>query len=295
MSSPRVSYMNLNDRMDDIRTWRLGEILFYAVLLVWLGLLGFGTLVYATKLGNQSDMNSQEEEGLHEGLNNSATIRITDYEEDMKKDLGTDVVQLAKKKRICLPFAALSCSRNGAKLFKKSESHTTDPDRVTEAQKVTQLFDGMKFYAFLWLMLGMTYLFALTFVISNTKDFNKLYQNFIFTLVPTSYFAVDALLFLSGLIATYNLLLRDSFGLKDIPSFWVGRYLRLVPMVVIVMTVAYFALGRVVVGPMSQLFNESLAGCATYWWTNFVMINNFYPKGMEGTCMWWTWYISLDF
>jgi len=51
-----------------------------------------------------------------------------------------------------------------------------------------------------------------------------------------------------------------------------------------------------VAGPAAPLYVKSFSDCKTLWWTNFLMINNFYPaKSGEGSCMWWTWYLSVDF
>jgi len=75
----------------------------------------------------------------------------------------------------------------------------------------------MKVYCFIWLALGMTYYFAEWYVISNPGDKDKFFGQFMFVLIPMSYFACDVLLFISAFINTYNFMKADltvSFVLK---------------------------------------------------------------------------------
>ena len=45
---------------------------------------------------------------------------------------------------------------------------------------------------------------------------------------------------------------------------------------------------------MGSLYYQAFDSCGTYWWTNLLLINNFYPAGLNG-CMWWTWILSVCF
>ena len=40
---------------------------------------------------------------------------------------------------------------------------------------------------------------------------------------------------------------------------------------------------------------RSSCGCPSYWWTNILYIQNFYPAGDQNNeCMSWTWYLAND-
>jgi hypothetical protein len=73
------------------------------------------------------------------------------------------------------------------------------------------------------------------------------------------------------------------------------RLYRLIPIIAFVMFTARYIIPRFVEGPLCQRFNEEFADCDKYFWTNLLLINNFYPSGLTSTCMAWTWFASVDF
>ena len=48
-----------------------------------------------------------------------------------------------------------------------------------------------------------------------------------------------------------------------------------------------------VVGCLS--FVDEISNCQTYWWTNLLYINNFYPINYKEQCIPWAWYLANDF
>ena len=60
------------------------------------------------------------------------------------------------------------------------------------------------------------------------------------------------------------------------------------------MGLACLLMPKLVGGPVGSLYMEAFAGCKKYWWTNLLLINNFYPMGATN-CMWWTWILSICF
>ena len=45
-------------------------------------------------------------------------------------------------------------------------------------------------------------------------------------------------------------------------------------------------------GPIWNTYAKVMQGCESYWWTNLIFINNFYPVNYDDKCMPWTWFIA---
>ncbi|CAH1397482.1 unnamed protein product [Nezara viridula] len=103
---------------------------------------------------------------------------------------------------------------------------------------------------------------------------------------------IDTFFVISGVLLTWNCLEnRKKFNLL---SYYTRRYLRLTPpyfaMILIISTFA----NKLCDGPLcSYLIDQEKDSCASYWWTNVLYINNFYP-GVLHSCMPISWYLSTD-
>ena len=45
-------------------------------------------------------------------------------------------------------------------------------------------------------------------------------------------------------------------------------------------------------GPIWNTYSKVMQGCNSYWWTNLVFINNFYPLNYDDKCMPWTMFVA---
>lgn len=211
----------------------------------------------------------------------------------MEKELGKDTVMLAKKNVFMTTFIPFSIIRNFGKYVSPQKPHFED--KLQQEEDNLRIFDGMKFWAFLWLVFANTYLFATYFVVKNTSDINTFYSQFLFTLVPFAYVAVDVFLFMSAAINTYNMLKLKEFDPLTILRLYAQRAMRFIPMIALIMFLGYVGVARMISGPISYLYLETFSGCAKHWWSNLLLVNNFYPAKYDSNCMWWTWYFSVDF
>lgn len=46
-------------------------------------------------------------------------------------------------------------------------------------------------------------------------------------------------------------------------------------------------------GPIWKYYNDMMTTCNSYWWTNAIFINNFYPVNYDDKCMGWNWYLPV--
>lgn len=106
---------------------------------------------------------------------------------------------------------------------------------------------------------------------------------------------VDTFFFISGLLTAYSLLRRAVKG-GGIPilKFTLLRYLRLVPLVAVVVGF-YASLVRYSGnGTMWYKMVADSENCQDTWWSNLLFINNFYPSEFDDQCIPWAWYLAVD-
>ncbi|XP_071955988.1 nose resistant to fluoxetine protein 6-like [Antedon mediterranea] len=176
--------------------------------------------------------------------------------------------------------------------------------KTKQGEQSLGALNGIRVISLWWVMLGHTYVFALTLFSNSTKIIEVL-SRFTFQAVGNATFSVDSFFFLSGLLVTYLTLkyLQKHDGKLNWLMFYVHRYLRLTPvymMVIFIFTTLtpYFANGPLyqsVFDPNPPPGVESQATyCQKYWWTNLLYINNLYPSGLGEECLAWSWYLAND-
>lgn len=313
MTNPQVTYDNVNAYMDVERSLSAGRLSFFGVLLAWIGLVGVGTIVTVTGCGNKEEFRRDKnttteddrseplmEEESKEGEEEEHEVRVEEQQrsdlDDMADSLDSDTMTLHKKKAGWTVFLPFSATRSMGKVLSNQRPHYAGVNDVKREERPMRVLDGMKFWAMLFLAVGNSYLFATYFVVANTKDLPEFYKEFFFTLIPFAFFALDATLFISAIIATYNFLKMPEMTVGGVMKAILTRFLRFMFLVAVVMGVSIWAVSILVEGPMGHLYAQAFDTCKTQWWTNLLMINNFYPaSAVTGeSCMWWTWYLSVD-
>lgn len=139
----------------------------------------------------------------------------------------------------------------------------------------------------IWLFYGGTYLFATYFVIANPQDYDFYYTQYVFSFITASYLALDALLLISGILSAYLFLNMNQTPWNYFKSYF-SRYFRFMAIILTIMFTAYVPLGRLIQGPISDMYFWEFSGCSKYWFTNILMISNFYPSDYNMKCMWWS-------
>jgi peptidoglycan/LPS O-acetylase OafA/YrhL len=100
------------------------------------------------------------------------------------------------KSKLGLLFLSFSITRNLRKLcFASGDS---EPE--------LKALNGLRVQAMAWGILGHTFLVCIMGILGNPEDINKISSQFIFSIVPGAYYAVDIFFFLSGFLAVYLML-----------------------------------------------------------------------------------------
>lgn len=240
-----------------------GEIAVGATILLFLGAAGFGTLIHITKLFDKTNI----KESL---IKNSETI-ITSEEyneipdnvsvspDAIQKEFNNETTTLYRKKIFTNPFLAFSAVRNALKLISPQKNAQIHPQNFANDEQSIQLFDGMKFYAMLWIIYANTLAYTEVGIAKNSASKPELFKDFLFTLLPTAYFASDVFFFISGFIAIYSLLKINVYSIPIILKQYFRRAYRLIPVMAFILFTARYLIPRFVEGPLCQRYNEQFS------------------------------------
>eukprot|EP00357_Protocruzia_adherens_P036481 CAMPEP_0115016484 /NCGR_PEP_ID=MMETSP0216-20121206/27472_1 /TAXON_ID=223996 /ORGANISM="Protocruzia adherens, Strain Boccale" /LENGTH=499 /DNA_ID=CAMNT_0002386965 /DNA_START=29 /DNA_END=1528 /DNA_ORIENTATION=- len=164
------------------------------------------------------------------------------------------------------------------------------------------ILNGVRVLSILWVLTG--HCFSGTglgspIILNSVK---RLVDNFPFLMISNGDFSVDTFFFIGGLLAAFVLSIKmskmtSSQSVKTVPMSYVHRYLRLTPLMLVVILVSwklvpYFGSGPLWHGTHAKLIGDQ--ACDKYWWTNIVYINNVYPSSNESTCLTQLWYTAND-
>ena len=159
--------------------------------------------------------------------------------------------------------------------------------------------NGIRVISLTWIILGHFYMFNfLSAKPDNLLNVLNVIHRFSFLPVNNAYVSVDTFFLLSGLLVSYLTLKRidkKGMGLMDIMMFYVHRYIRLTPSLLLVILFYTNIFPIVIKGPTGFTFSKTdlfLKPCYDSWWSTLIYINNFYPD--NGGCVDWTWYLAND-
>ncbi|GAB1602612.1 hypothetical protein Ahia01_000540800 [Argonauta hians] len=153
---------------------------------------------------------------------------------------------------------------------------------------------GIRFLSMTWVLLGHTYIFIPP-VLKNGLVVIQHIKEFSFQVVINGTLSVDTFFLLSGLLVAYSTLkaLDARQGKMNWIYFYVHRYWRLTPPMLLVMMV-YLPLFRYIgTGPFWRAEGPEKNFCEDSWFYNLFYISNFQSKQSE-MCMPWLWYLAND-
>uniref|UniRef100_A0A7S3NZG7 Acyltransferase 3 domain-containing protein n=1 Tax=Euplotes crassus TaxID=5936 RepID=A0A7S3NZG7_EUPCR len=300
VQSPHISYFSVTDYVEERQSSAsVGEIFGWLIILGFGFLILVGTLIQCTKLCDKP--NIRVKKSSHEAIEHSESSYnslINEGEIDpneITKEFNHDVSVLYRKKPLAVIFLAFSAIRNSSKLVFSQKNAQVDPKLISNEERTLRLFSGLRFYCMLWILYANTIALTEWGVVENIKDKPNFFKNFFFTVFPAAFFAADVFFFISGFLAIYSILKLKNYTYVTAFYQYGRRLFRLIPMIAFVMIVSKFVISRFVEGPMCQRYNEEFDDCGKYFWTNLLMVNNFYPAHLESRCMSWTWFASVDF
>ena len=162
--------------------------------------------------------------------------------------------------------------------------------------------NGIRVISMFWVILGHTYVFLLGYNDYKNPAYiiSTLAARFSAQVVLNGYFSVDSFFFLSGVLVSY-LTFREMArrnGQFPFVTYYLHRILRLTPTYMFVLFFYWFLTIHLVQGPQFLQFtgpdSPTVKNCESYWWTNLLYINNFYPTNFNDQCMGWAWYLAND-
>ena len=180
--------------------------------------------------------------------------------------------------------------------------YKTVPAILSTKQPPTAItsINGMRVISMFWVIMCHTYFFTSGEQgFSNIYDFTSFIPRFTAQPIMNGFFSVDSFFFLSGLLVAYLTFrhMKRNKGRFPFLVYYIHRILRITPTYMFVLFFYWLVTVHMGNGP-NLLFSigpDSVAAksCQSYWWTNLLYINNFYPKGVDN-CMGWSWYLAND-
>ena len=211
-------------------------------------------------------------------------------DQQLRAPLLDDSAEQQVRPRSCCEraFLVFSLKANAKALLERS------PTRKYKA------LDGIRAISLLWIILAHTANFMTMPGLANPTDFyppNGISSHLTFTLfIYTANLSVDSFFFLGAFLLTYVMVRKLEKGAKiPLTGSIIHRYLRLVPSYLFVMMFYMFLAPHMGEGPLwFNLHESNIDACNSYWWTNILFINNFYPAVYADQCLPWTWYLAND-
>ncbi|KAJ3657597.1 hypothetical protein Zmor_009385 [Zophobas morio] len=179
-------------------------------------------------------------------------------------------------------FIAFSFFSNGKKLLRS----TKNPDQLL-------CLNGIKSISMMWIVIGHSYSGMRNSPLSNFAELRKWMQNAANMYMMGATIAVDSFFVAAGLVAVYTFLKSRDKGVKfNIILYYIHRYLRLTPVLIILVLVHLFLLDYFGNGPLWRVVDITLVQvCEEAWWSTILYITNFVQSG---SCIPQTWYLTVD-
>ena len=163
--------------------------------------------------------------------------------------------------------------------------------------------NGLRVISMFWVIQGHTYEFSLQSLANPVYALTLLRDCFTFEAVDNGTFSVDTFFFLSGLLVAYLTVkeYKDK-GKMNWIYYFLHRYWRITPLYAYTLLIFLVLFTYMTAGPFAWMSSSPYGAvyhiasrCRSYWWSNLLYINNFYPNyGDLGECMSWTWYLAND-
>ena len=120
-------------------------------------------------------------------------------------------------------------------------------------------------------------------------------SQFIFLLIPGALMMAPLFFFALGFVSTFSLTHNKPEGEKmtvlEGLKFIGKRIVKLTPFNLFILGFGAVIGPTFGAGPFWNLFQQTMAPCNKYWWTNIAFISNFYPADFDAKCMGWSWFL----
>ncbi|XP_025113091.1 O-acyltransferase like protein-like isoform X2 [Pomacea canaliculata] len=185
---------------------------------------------------------------------------------------GASIAGLKMRRQL---VKCLSFSFNISELM---DTHQQDPQ--------LGFLHGLRACAIIWIVFTNTLLYIAPFV-RNSRSFEENVLPF-----ASGSYGVDFLLALRGVVSGFVMSqkLEQTGGRTNWLGFYIRRFWRLMPTMVLVGVVYVIFFPSVTSGPLWTDHAPDYSQCKSYWWANLLLVQNFLQKG----CMPWTWYLAVE-
>ncbi|XP_031623683.1 nose resistant to fluoxetine protein 6-like isoform X2 [Contarinia nasturtii] len=196
-----------------------------------------------------------------------------------------DIYQTRRDREKDCIFIAFSMYTNGRKLF---------ACKTSSCEHSIECLTGIRVLSALWVIYAHANVMTMLAPVVNfayIPEYVSKYSTIVLLLAP---FSVDSFLFLSGLLITWSMLkhLNKTNGKANYVMIYVHRYLRLTPIMGIVILISLTLFKKIGSGPLWYSYILHAINCDKYWWSSLLYIQNYYNA--DAICLSHTWYLSVD-
>ncbi|GBP20422.1 Nose resistant to fluoxetine protein 6 [Eumeta japonica] len=153
--------------------------------------------------------------------------------------------------------------------------------------------DGIRAISIIWVIVGHTHSTATEFPIQNLLRISEWIQSYNSLWIMAAPLSVDTFFMMSGLLCVYTVAkkgTRRSF-LKNLPLFYLHRYLRMFPLLAAAILLQASLAHHVADGPFWSTVAREVDSCRQSWWIALLHLQNYVSGPI---CLGQTWYLSVD-
>ncbi|XP_077529603.1 nose resistant to fluoxetine protein 6-like [Haemaphysalis longicornis] len=158
-----------------------------------------------------------------------------------------------------------------------------------------RVLHGLRFFSMAWVICIHSWNTSVEMTTFRNVD-DQSVENIKTMFVRRAVLAIDTFFFMGGLVLAYSTLkqLHKTGGKKNWLLFYAHRYLRTVPLVMVVIAIYAFMMRHFGDGPRwADFLATSEANCRVSWWTYPLYVQNFVL--LDHQCLAHTWYSAVDF
>ncbi|XP_055913312.1 nose resistant to fluoxetine protein 6-like [Eupeodes corollae] len=197
-----------------------------------------------------------------------------------------DLTMTTMKTKPTPVLLAFSVLTNGKKMFAIS---------TKKSPNIIDCLTGIRVLSMAWIMYGHTYMISFQVPFINDNYAQEWKKSFSYLHVANGTLAVDSFFFLGGLLVAWSGFkeLDRTKGKLNIIMMYVHRYIRLTPLVAVIMLILYSVKDILGEGPFKEGVNGGDICNGHNWWPNLLYIQNYYIPNPK--CLARSWYLAVDF
>ncbi|KAH8416364.1 hypothetical protein KR222_000737 [Zaprionus bogoriensis] len=182
-------------------------------------------------------------------------------------------------------FIAFSVLHNAPKIFTVKQVNSPN---------VIHCLNGLRCFSMMWVVFGHGYMTFYDLPHINRNQYYTWLQTPYSMLVQNGSLCVDTFFFMSGLLMCWGAFreMERTKGKLNIPMMYFHRYIRLTPVVAVVVLYIMSLYKYSGAGPMWFKLGTQDARCADTWWATLLYVQNYaFPYSI---CVSQSWYLAVD-